>query len=81
MTGERLSPGFGFLGANAMPESWDAGEYRNRATAWLQKAESLPEGREREACFVLAEGYVRLAELIEAQQSTSVIGGSARSSS
>jgi hypothetical protein len=25
-----------------MPESWDAGEYRNRATAWLQKAESPP---------------------------------------
>ena len=24
-----------------MPESWDAGEYRDRATAWLQKAESL----------------------------------------
>ena len=32
-----------------MPESWDAAEYRNRATAWLQKAESLTEGREREA--------------------------------
>jgi hypothetical protein len=60
-----------------MPDSWDAGEYRNRATAWLQKAESLPEGHEREACFVLAEGYVRLAELIEAQQSPTVIGGSA----
>jgi hypothetical protein len=30
-----------------MPESWNAGGYRNRATAWLQKAESLPEGRER----------------------------------
>ena len=55
-----------------MPDSWNAGEYRNRATAWLQKAESLPEGREREACVVLAEGYVRLAELIEAQSDTSV---------
>jgi hypothetical protein len=54
-----------------MPDSWDAGEYRNRATAWLQKGESLPEGREREACFVLAEGYVR-AELLEAQQSPTV---------
>ena len=62
-----------------MPESWDAGEYRNRATAWLQKAESLPEGHEREACFVLAEGYVRLAELIEAPLGISVAGGSARS--
>ena len=46
-----------------MPESWDAGVYRNRATAWLQKAESLPEGHEREACLALAEGYVRLASL------------------
>jgi hypothetical protein len=81
MTGERLIHDSVFWGANAMPDSWDAGEYRNRATAWLQKAESLPEGPEREACFVLAEGYVRLAELIEAQQSASVIGGSARSSS
>ena len=36
-----------------MPESWDAAEYRNRATAWLQKAESLTGGREREACLAL----------------------------
>ena len=48
-----------------MPDLWDAGEYRNRALAWLQKAESLPEGRERDACFALAEGYERLAELLE----------------
>ena len=60
-----------------MPESWNAGEYRNRATAWLQKGESLLEGPEREACFVLAKGYEKLAELIEAQQSPTVIGGSA----
>jgi hypothetical protein len=51
-----------------MPESWDAGEYRNRATAWLQKAESLPAGRERDACLSIAEGYLKLAELLEAQQ-------------
>ena len=53
-----------------MPESWDAGEYRNRATAWLQKAESLPAGRERDACLALAQGYLKLAELLEAQQGT-----------
>jgi hypothetical protein len=64
-----------------MPESWDAGVYRNRATAWLQKAETLPEGHERKACIVLAEGYVRLAELIEAQPGTAGARGSARSSS
>jgi hypothetical protein len=50
-----------------MPASWNAGEYRNRATAWLQKAETLPAGREQDACLALAEGYQRLAELLEAQ--------------
>jgi hypothetical protein len=64
-----------------MPASWDAGEYRNRATAWLQKAESLPVGRERDACFVLAEGYLNLARLLEAQQGTSITGGAAQRSS
>ena len=53
-----------------MPASWNAAEYRNRATAWLQKAESLPEGRERDACFVLSEGYRKLAELLELRQGT-----------
>jgi hypothetical protein len=55
-----------------MPASWNAGEYRNRATAWLQKAETLPAGPERDACLALAEGYQRLAELLEAQQGTSI---------
>jgi hypothetical protein len=63
--------GFGFFGGNA--ESWDAGEYRNRATV-AAKTEVLSEGRER-------NGYVRLAELIEAQQGTSGAGVSGRSSS
>jgi hypothetical protein len=58
-----------------MPKGWDAGVCRNRARAWLQKAESLPEGREREACFTLAEDYVRFAKLIEAQQGTSIAEG------
>ena len=48
-------------------------KYRNRATAWPQRAESLHEGREREACLTLAEGYVRLAELIEAQDAPAAV--------
>ena len=72
MTGERRSQDSVF-GEMPTPDSWDAGEYRNRATAWLQKGESLPEGPEREACFVLAEGYVRLAELIEAQDAPAAV--------
>jgi len=64
-----------------MPESWDAAEYRNRATAWLQKAESLTGGREREACLALAEGYVKLAELIEAQKGIPIAGDAPQRSS
>ena len=45
-----------------MPASWNAGEYRNRATAWRLKAESLPAGRERDACQVLADGYLELGQ-------------------
>jgi hypothetical protein len=60
-----------------MPESWNAGEYRNRATAWLQKAESLPAGRERDACQVLADGYLNLAKLLEARQGRPIGDGAA----
>jgi hypothetical protein len=48
----------------------------NTATAprrGLHKAESLPEGREREACLALAESYVKPAELLEAHQGTSIV--------
>ena len=64
-----------------MPASWNAGEYRNRATAWRLKAESLPAGRERDACQVLADGYLNLAKLLEAQQGTPIAGGTAEPSS
>jgi hypothetical protein len=47
-----------------MPDSWDAGKYRQRAEEWQKKAESLGEGKERTACLIIAEGYARLAELI-----------------
>jgi hypothetical protein len=63
-----------------MPESWDAGEYRNRSTAWLQKAESLTAGHERDACLALAEGYLNLAKLLEAQQGAAIGDGAAEPS-
>jgi hypothetical protein len=64
-----------------MPESWDAGEYRDRATAWLQKADSLTAGRERDACLALAEGYLNLARLLEAQQGVAIGDGADEKSS
>jgi hypothetical protein len=51
-----------------MPDSWDPERYKERAKAWRDKAASFPEGRERDACVTLAEGYEKLAELIEAQR-------------
>ena len=48
-----------------MPDSWDPERYKERAKAWRDKAASLPEGRERDACVTLAEGYEKLVELIE----------------
>ena len=51
-----------------MPGSWDPERYRERAKEWLDKAASLPEGRERDACVTLAEGYEKLAELLEARR-------------
>jgi hypothetical protein len=51
-----------------MPESWDPEIYQQRAKAWRDRAATLPPGREHDACVVLAEGYARLAGLIEGSQ-------------
>jgi hypothetical protein len=48
-----------------MPDTWTAENYQARARAWREKADTLPEGRERDACLALAEGYANLADLIE----------------
>jgi hypothetical protein len=51
-----------------MPDRWDPERYRERAKEWRDRAASLPEGRERDACVIIAEGYEKLAETIEAQR-------------
>ena len=49
-----------------MPENWDPAFYRERAKAWRDKAASLPEDHlERAVCVELAEGYEKLATLLE----------------
>jgi hypothetical protein len=54
-----------------MPDSWDPERYRERAKEWRDKAASLPEGRGRDTCVIIAKGYEDLAEIIEAQRSES----------
>ena len=51
-----------------MPDSWDPERYKERAKEWRDKAASLPEGRARDSCVTIAEGYEGLAEIIEAQR-------------
>ena len=49
-----------------MPESWDPACYRERAKAWRDRATVLPvDDPERAVCIELADGYDRLATLLE----------------
>ena len=48
-----------------MPSDWNPETYRRRAKKWPSKAVAVPFGDERKACEVLAQGYARLAQLIE----------------
>ena len=54
-----------------MPGSWDPEIYRQRAAAWRQKAASLPEEHaERQTCIEIAEGYEKLAHLLDPDRIT-----------
>lgn len=49
-----------------MPENWNPGYYRERAKAWREKAAILPEDHaERAVCVEIADGYDKLATLLE----------------
>ena len=39
--------------------------YRLQAKQWQEKADALSFGEEHDVCLVIAEGYTRLARLIE----------------
>ena len=51
-----------------MPNRWDPERYEQRAKEWRDRAASLPEGRERDACVTIAEGYEKLAYIDSAAQ-------------
>ena len=51
-----------------MPNEWNPETYRRRARQWHDKAVALPSGDERQVCEALAQGYARLAQLIEQAQ-------------
>jgi hypothetical protein len=50
----------------SVPQNWDPVVYRERAKAWREKAATLPEGDpQRAVCVEIADGYEKLAILIE----------------
>jgi hypothetical protein len=56
----------------AVPGSWNAEVYRQRAEAWRQRAALLPVGHEETAlCLEIAGEYAELASVLEAKGSTS----------
>ena len=48
-----------------MPDNGKSETYRGRYRVWQDKADALPPGEKRDMCMVIAEGYARLALLIE----------------
>jgi hypothetical protein len=44
-----------------MPGDWNSQVYRDRARQWREAADTLPEGRTRDANLALSEGYEKLA--------------------
>ena len=48
-----------------MPGSWDPQVYRDRAQQWRGAASELPPGPTKDAYVVIADGYAKLADLIE----------------
>jgi hypothetical protein len=57
-------------GACPMPDNCDPAVYRYRAKGWRERAAALPEDNaERAVCVELAEGYERLAALLEQRES------------
>jgi hypothetical protein len=48
-----------------MPGSWDPQVYWERAQKWRTEANQMSPGDTREAYIKIAEGYAKLADLIE----------------
>jgi hypothetical protein len=48
-----------------MSEHRDPEAYRQQARLWQEKADVVPYHEERDIFLVIADGYIRLAQLIE----------------
>ena len=48
-----------------MPNSWNPETYRLRAAAWQEEADRYSAGDRQDISLAIAEGYARLAQLIE----------------
>ena len=48
--------------------NWDPEVYRGRAKQWCEAAQNLPDSENRKEYLALAEGYERLADIIEKER-------------
>ena len=48
-----------------MPGSWNPETYRLRSAEWQEEAGRRSAGDGQDVCLAIAEGYARLAQLIE----------------
>jgi hypothetical protein len=51
-----------------MPGSWDPDVYRARAKQWRDAVVSMPDSPTRKAYLVLADGYEKLADILEEER-------------
>ena len=61
-----------------MPEHRDPGVYRLQARLWRAKADAVSSDAERDVCLAIADGYIRLAQLIEERASVDTGAGDGR---
>jgi hypothetical protein len=48
-----------------MPNEENAETFRTRAAKWQAEGDDLPPGSEKDACYVIAAGYARLAQYFD----------------
>jgi hypothetical protein len=56
-----------------MLERQDAQTYRLQSRQWWDRAEALASGEEQDVCLAIAEGYARLAQLVETRARPDVV--------
>ena len=52
------------------PDDWEPALFRKQAQYWREQAQKLPPSDRQAVCLEIAEGYDRLARIIEKRQAS-----------